>query len=573
MLAEIIGLLGVMAVVPAQADTLDAVREMRAELGAYYYDNVGRYSQYAGDHQAVSEILGWECDADEGYECFDSDPNWSWCRADSACDGRRPRGPLLAEFMAKSSEHPASGFLVGHAVYLAQKSNNHLGALQLLEECGAALWWCSALRGMVLQDAGRPTQAQIHFDSFAASAPDSIVCDVVDATWLLGEFELSQSGLNPIALEARRPWADRSCGERAEASRTLFWLADPLFIVDGNDRWTEYLSKVLVFRLSQEISDARPSARARQAGRDLSRSMIARRGPRDSWARSRNPEGAGRVWTSHSAARYHFLPDFEGGDFSRPTWSLQSDFDLEGYTPAYAPFFPAAVQIARFRSEAAGLQRIAAATSVAGTPIESAVESGYLVFTDAPESFPLQLEAQFQDARAVYLPDAEPKPYVASFEILTAEGIGWHREQLQPLALEGDGVSDLLLYRPVGMEEPISLLAAAALMHGSTEVEAAEQGLFWEVYGAPEGTPIEFSLEIRSEETGGLMNQVRRLFGGAEERDATLSWSEPSQGERHARAIILDLRDLEPGEYTVALRATWSENDAIVTADRSVSVR
>ncbi len=554
---------------PQESDTLSAIEEVRTELKLFYDRTLHTVSGTRNDRIA---ILGTRCDADVGSECFNGDPDTENCRADSPCLNWPPRWPLEVLLLEQATTHPNSGFLMGQATYLLLKAKNPQAALQLLEGCEAEGWWCSALKGMVFQRAGRPQLAEDEMRAFITNAPELVRCDLDDSTWLVGRLPIRRwSGMNQLdlRLEFRRSWQGRSCDARLRASQRINWLSDPLYLVDGNDRWTEMMSEAVESQLEDELAST--TSRRPRDYREEHRARINRRGPWDSWEM-----GADQTtwWTSLRAARYHFVPDFqELADLSDPVWTLQSDYELEGYTPAYAPFYAAAVQIARFRSETAALQRIAAATSVAGTPIESAVESGYLVFTDAPESFPLQLEAQFQDARAVYLPDAEPKPYVASFEILTAEGIGWHREQIQPLALEGEGVSDLLLYRPVGMEEPISLLAAAALMHGSTEVEAAEQGLFWEVYGAPEGTPIEFSLEIRSEETGGLMNQVRRLFGGASERDATLSWSEPSQGPQHARAIILDFRDLEPGEYTVALRATWGENDAIVTADRSVSVR
>ena len=280
------------------------------------------------------------------------------------------------------------------------------------------------------------------------------------------------------------------------------------------------------------------------------------------------------MWTSQRAARYHFVPDFEGDDLSRPTWRLYGDFGDEGYTPPYAPFYALPLQIARFRTSTAqspSQMRLAVAGSAIGTPIEEAAEAGYLVLSDAPESFPLTLQGTFNDGRVVYLAQAPPERYVTSFEVLTEAGIGWHREMLEPIDVEGAGLSDVLLYEPLGRSEPDSLLAAASQMFGSTEFDGLEEvGLFWEVYGAEAEEPIEFELQIEREE-GGFFDRLRRLLpGGSEERTATLGWSTPARGAVDPTAIALDVSEMPEGEYTIVLRARWAGQPTLETRRRMV---
>ena len=169
---------------------------------------------------------------------------------------------------------------------------------------------------------------------------------------------------------------------------------------------------------------------------------------------------------------------------------------------------------------------------------------------------------------------APPKRYVTSLEVLTEAGIGWHREMVEPLNTEGPGISDLLLYRPVGRSEPDSLMAAAASMLGSTELEDVGQlGIYWEVYGAEAEVPLEFQLRLEKE-GGGLVDRLRRLLpGGEEEVTSTLGWTEPGEGWVTSKALVLGLDDLDAGRYTVVLGVTWTGQEEALERRRELVIR
>jgi len=566
-------LMGATAVAPQSADTLEVNKKVRDRLGQYYY-TAGQWKDRS--REEIGEWLGWECSGDDGAECFGGDWSRSPCPSDVAC---QPSADGLLELLLESSEaHPESGFVLGQTVFALVKFGRHIEAMEIVEDCEASEWWCEALRGHVFQGVGRVAEAEASFRRFVEGAPDAALCAFGDGTWLLGPWSVRESWLIPPRTWEEQ-WSEETCEVRRAASDTVWWLSDPLYIAEGNDRWAEQVDRELKSLWDLEIQDAGPFSNWRGPARDFVRARVIRRGPYDAFEyfpTSRSRGQTGNFWTSLKAARYHFVPDFDGEGFGNPTWRLMGTLEDEGYTPPYAPFYEVQVQIARFRgSEGAGggRQRIATATSAENTPIFETVESAYLVMTDAPESFPLQLNAPFNEGRAVFLAEAEAKPYVTSVEILTEAGIGWHREMLVPLAAEGLGLSDLLLFEPKGFTLPDSLLPAASMMLPTTELaQGDEVGVYWELYGVPPDTPVTFELELRRED-GGLVDRLRRLLpGGAEEGSGRLAWTEPATGEVFPKAILLGLGGEASGSYTMVLRASWEGAEGVETT-RAYRVR
>jgi hypothetical protein len=557
------GLLLLAPAVPQELpDTSDAVARVERALANY--------------RNAAQHPSGGICVGTESRTCFGRDWAVNRCRPGQDCDP--PPDRLISTLLEAAGEAPHSGYVMGHAVFTLTRWDRHLEALQVAQACEAEEWWCAALEILVYQTAGRPSETTARYPAFRDNAPDEALCELQDAIWLLGAFPV----MSPPGLPRfRARWLEEGCARRLAASDTIFWLADPLYIAEGNDRRVEHLSRSLKVRLTNEFQAA--WRMPNEIARVYRRQRIIRRGPWNSYDRvNRLPGGAPggvgwALWASEYAAPYHFVPDVpaEGLEgFDRPTWDLMAELEDEGYKPSYGTFHLVPTQLARFREPGEpGAIKVAAAAGVSGTPMEDAAESGYLVFTDGPGSFPLQLSAPFNEGRAVYLAEAEAKPYVVSFEILTPGKVGWHREKIWPIGTEGAGLSDLLLYRPTGLEEPDSLLGAAALMLPFTELgeAAGEVGLYWETYGLEAGVPVEFELEVRGE--GGLIDRLLRLLpGGPQEGPGRLAWSGPAGGEGFGRAVILDLRNLDDGSYTIVLRARQEGVEAVETS-RIVRVR
>jgi hypothetical protein len=276
-------------------------------------------------------------------------------------------------------------------------------------------------------------------------------------------------------------------------------------------------------------------------------------------------------YTSRKAARYHFVPDFEGDDLSKPVWRLEARLDDEGYTPRYGTFHELPVQIARFGRGDSML--VAVASTVGGTPLSEQLEaSAHLILSDGPGQFPVELTSALHEERAVFLAQTPRQRYVTSLEVLSEGVYGRHRVVTH--GLEG-GVSDLLLYDPVGTYLPDELHVAVGMMRGTTVLEVGDRpGLYWEVYGAPEGTPVRLELAVEGEGRGGVIGWLGRLFGGGEGHRGSWSWEEASPDEAvFAKAIHLDLGELKPGAYALALRASWPGQDEPVETRRAFEVR
>jgi hypothetical protein len=122
----------------------------------------------------------------------------------------------------------------------------------------------------------------------------------------------------------------------------------------------------------------------------------------------------------------------------------------------------------------------------------------------------------------------------------------------------GPEISDLLLYDPPADGEPMTHHAATSAMLGSTTLAPhADVGVYWETYGAPEGTPLLIEVTVERD-SGGLVDRLRRLLpGGPEEARGRIAWTAEATGPTHTESVVLDLGDLGDGDYILVLRVGW----------------
>ncbi len=472
-------------------------------------------------------------------------------------------GDVLDLIQTGAREHPDAGFVVGYAVYTLMKFGRHLEAFGLAQACRSSDWWCALVQGMVFQGVERLDAAEERFRVGLETAPDSIACQLAEASWALNS-------------RVRGRLAALPCEDRLAASDTVWWLADPLFAVERNDRWSEHVSRSFQTRsfFLETIHSNVPGPMPEW----LREFYLPRRIPRGTWD-SWKTDGLRiqgipmyNVWTSAKAARYHFVPDFPDGDLSQPVWRLDATLEDEGYTPPYGPFFELPAQIARFRRADSLL--VVVAGDLVGSPLADAPDAtAHLVLSNAPDSFPVQLASAIHDQRAVFLAQIPPIRYVTSFEVLSGAGMGRHRVMTDPLDVEGPGISDVLFYRPAGNHEPDSLLIAAGMMLGTTTLAPDDSpGVYWETYGVPPEAPVSIEIEVRREGRG-LFSEITRVLPGVggQER-GRLSWTEPSPGAVFRNAVVLDLEGLDEGSYTLVVRTSWPAQEALVT-ERAFEVR
>lgn len=569
------------------SDTMDGVRKVIQILTDYYepFDgDLGGFGMHRGS--LMTDGPTSRCDGGAGAMCFGDDPDRGPCPADASC--HPPPEFLLEGLYETGMKYPSSGYVLGQAVYALAKYGLSTRAMVLVNQCQAQDWWCSMLHGYVLHAQDRFQEAEALFLKGLAGAPIPRVCSWADGTPLLGEWDpvAAQGTLDPgILPEAQIQTEDWPCLDRLDASTLLWWLSDPLYSRAGNERWVEHIARSLMVDFQREMWEARRMPSDSLQWLPIQQALRVRRGTWDSYHR---PYQTGYAfWTSEAAAPYHFVPEvalealapempgYQGDEGSPATagmvetppgtgpplpdarWRLPGTTWDEGFSPPLLPFHTLPAQLARFR-RGDSLQ-LAAAGAVAGSPLNGgAGATAHLILSDRPGEFPLQLESPVSRSRVLFLGQAPPRSYVASLEVLGSQAIGWHRVVVAPLRPDGPEISDLLLYQPSSRFQADSLLAAVALMYGGTGVpQGSRLGLYWEVYGAPHPVTLELELALE-EESGGVVQTITGLIPGLQrEGRAPVRWQEPATEGSHPGSLVLDLRELDPGSYTVTLKVSW----------------
>jgi hypothetical protein len=535
-------------------DSTDAVNHVRFLLHTRYRD--GGLSLYRQLVTQGRNALDLYCDGGGDFICHGGDPDAGFCDVNSQC--HLPEGHLVDVLKRSAREYPESEFLTGQAVYALVKFARNVEAKQVADACRAARWWCDALKGYVLDSDGHTREAEPYLRAAMAAAPDSIRCAYTDATWLVGEWDERNTSLTPP--DEYRTTKDWTCKQRESASKILWWWANPLYSVPGNERWAEHVVRSMSAHFAAEI---RASSPPQPTPRDYDAYLWAqrvRRGPWDSWRHLRSLRGYGIgtvVWTSVPKARYHFVPDVDIDHLDQPVWRLDAGLKDEGYTPDEEPFVSVPVQLARFLT--GDSMEVAGAATMAGSPIAGALDQVLrLVLSDGPQSFPADVSGdRTRRDKPVFLARVPPRGYVASVELITSKGVGWNRQMLDALPDTLPALSDLLLYDP-DAPEPSTVKTAAGAMLGSTTLQkGARVGVFWETYGVPSGATLRFDLSLERP-SGGLVAHLSRLFQGrSQEAPGRLTWSEPGTAGTDSRAVALDLRGIDSGDYTLVLRVSW----------------
>jgi hypothetical protein len=131
-----------------------------------------------------------------------------------------------------ASALPGDRWVAGQRVFYLVQSGQGERALAATATCRASAGWCQLLEGYVLQRAGRTREAAEVFIRTLATMDPRSVCELTDLASLIAE--------NEVAANDARP-----CGstERTAFETRLWWLADPSWLVDGNDRWVEHVAR------------------------------------------------------------------------------------------------------------------------------------------------------------------------------------------------------------------------------------------------------------------------------------------------------------------------------------------
>lgn len=533
--------------------------------------------------------VGGSCDENVGRFCSWYDEG-DWFPIPERSEVVELRAELLAELDSAQSQLPGDPWILGQRVWYRAEGEDWLDALYTARDCRQVdAWWCDALQGFSLHGLGRYLEAGAAFDrALEGMAPEDAVEWRFPRRALDGEGRGIVSGLRDAPPDSAGRVLDR-----------LWTLADPLYLVPGNDRRTEHFARWTTVMIRR---------RARNPftipwGRDLEE-LTVRHGWEMGWERS---PGSSFASVDHAIGHKHpegrdFMPS--GRALRAPEGASVADLRADRtrprslYAPKYAPLFlPMDGQVAVFpRGER---MRVVSTYFLPPDTTRHARHAHPVPWLDPGDQagridraglflVPVDGAGTVDNARRSTLAagrtdgalmiEAPAGAYVASVELWSPERrrAGRQRRSLVQPSVPDDvaALSDILLLAPA-RREPESLEEALEWVLPRPEVVPYQRfAIAWEVSGLgfrPE--TLGFSVSVEKAERGVLrrIGEFLRLAGRPD--PIRLEWEEPGPSEpgERFRYLALDLPDLEPGEYRITLQlATSGRSEARSVRDFTV---
>jgi hypothetical protein len=510
------------------------------------------------------------------------------CYWDENDDGRAPaesdeiiraRFSLISTLDRLVARSPHDDWIAGERVRYMAQAGADSAAISAAQSCAPARWYCNALRGYAMHASERYGDAAAQYDSALATMPLDERCRWNDISVLLdgGERETYQ----------RIP-----CGQRDSLEHHFWDLAQPSFVVAGNDRRTEHFSRVMLADLSETAENAYGLA----WGSDLRELLIRYGEPRwysRTWSR---PYSAASTPIGHDRTpSFHFAADVTDDGVR---WDAYSHNARERYAPPYIDTLTHLnVQFAMMKRGDSALVIAVYADTTAGQAVLG-VSGGVR-------------DSAVQDEQASHVrrAPAQWKPVMVAMEEFdpAKRADARAREWLSPPRhVQGaPDLSTLLLFRSdssAGIEtldDALSHALTADELRGTRRL-----GVYWEEYGGvgardsslsqptqptqlaqPTRTTAGDSAQLTRNDSSGVLVTVVRTDGGVmrwlgnalhiTSRDSPLAvrWHDENIGTRvAAHSVVLDLAQLPAGTYRVTV-AVGTDDTHRAEASREIRLR
>lgn len=519
------------------------------------------------------------CDEHVGRFCTTYDEG-EWYPRPEPDEVVEARATLLHDLDSLQRLTPADDWIRGQRVWYRAEAGDWHGALGVARDCGTAdLGWCSALEGLALHGLGRYEAALRAFErALSAMDPD------VSASWRVPERAVDRD-----AREGIRDARDAGADSLTSALATLWALADPLYLVEGNDRLTAHYARHTVAALKREARNPYGLSWAE----DLEE-LTVRHGWEVGWERARSslaPRADGAVGHKHPEGR-DYLPS--GRALSDPASAGVSDLAVRTreprslYAPPYAPVLLPMESVVSVFPRRDG----AVVVATAWMPEDSSFHARHThprpwmepgEQAGAPDRIGLFAMSPGDGALVGRIEQAVPEGVLA-LEVASGDWVvsveSWSPEarragrsrfglRARPPTEDVATLSDLLLLRgregePAALDEALPL----ALIRARVGV-GAPLAIGWEVSGLGfREELLEYAVSVERTDRG-FFRRIGQIFGlGERPRPLALSWREPgpdAPGHRF-RFLDLDLPRLEPGKYEIVLvLRTSGRSDARVT--------
>jgi hypothetical protein len=479
------------------------------------------------------------------------------------------RQQLLRYLDNAAARFPGNDWINGQRVRYRIEAEDYDGAIRAAQTCQGTTSWCDALLGLAYHVAGRYAESEQVFDFALETMPEDVRCEFRSLELLL-DGSLSKA------------YRESDCQRRAAIEKKIWWLADPMYSIPGNDRRTEHLSR----QVMDVIYGSSRLPNGNKWGPDAAEIML-RYGFYTFWTREPPPPGTNRSLpsiTDHQASpSFHFLPAISDLDslesLKSIKWNMDSFRVRERYAPRYAKGFIAMdPQILRF---------IRGDSSLLVTSFDV---SGDSAFTKPNVRAALVSSMLERDA-----PDVAVRPEALRHDTISLKtGPGWHMAGIEILSPDSQviarsrapvripivnhalvSLSDILVFETDGRLAD-NLADAMSRMVTSNRVDGDRKvGLYWEIYDLnTTGESLPVALTLTRQRPNGALERMRENLGlTSRPTPLSIRWTEPKSNVAMApRSILLDLSLVPKGKYD--LRITLGDEEHPITAtQRSIEIR
>jgi hypothetical protein len=484
---------------------------------------------------------------------------------DEGKDIRRARAELLQELEKASATLPGDDWIVGQRIRYLTESHD-TAAIAVARSCRASKWWCEALLGLALHVNGDFAAADSVYSKALEDMPTLTRCHWTNLSPLLDD-------------DIRGTYRKMTCDQRDVVNGRIWWVADPLYMTEGNERRTEHFSRMMHTALWKDAANAYGA----RWGGDLSELML-RFGWTEKW--TQQPSASMYPGVEPSITGHEREPGFHFFLTHRPPDSLaqivDSLFDVyqfpprEQYSPAYTrAFVRLDAQVARFRR--GDSTRVVAAYDVTADTIFGRRKfAAALIAMGDETTAAARADVAESPAKSVLTVMTPWKSQLIGVELLARDSAGaarWRSGFAEiPLDSGRISISDLL-FVDGAPALPTDLSDAIAHAHGGTKFRRNTKiGLFWELYGmTPADSALPISLTITPVDEGLLRRTFRVLRIAPKLTPLNIRWQENgASGVLSPRSVLLDLSLVPAGKYAVKLEVGSSST---AMASRTIEVR
>jgi hypothetical protein len=460
-------------------------------------------------------------------------------------DAKLEREQLMELLGRAQAADPRDDWVSGMRVRYAIEGGFVDTALVAARACGGTEWWCQALRGLALHNANQHVASGQAFERALAAMPADQRCEWTDITMWLDPFQ--HASYKALGCDGRRARNER-----------IFRLAQPLWMLPGNDLRNEFYAR----RTMSRVHALGRIPYDLQWGDDLLESQV-RYGWPTAWsvqnggvADPRPPQVIGHEPTPS----YDFMPTVEA--IENPLTSTPADWDPRRkkarmrYSTRYAAGYGALPhQLARFRrgdtTLLAGGYRLMRELEMGRAPYTAGLTVDRLDGTAART-----VTRDSAGANGALLVPLTSQA-MASLEVLAPVGkrAARVRTTVQPLTGEVR-LSDFLLLQRGDPSPTPSLERNAGQAYGSLDIEGGTQiGIYWEIY-RPASPDAPLQVSLRTTRLGASFMQKLGASVGLSKTLTPVSIKYNDNGRPDGgagRSLSFNFPSVPAGEYQLTL--------------------